>query len=103
MTDMINSPSHYKHLASPLMAKVRHELTNGSDVDVVNIECFESMINMLDTTDQIRGYLRGNSFKYRWRYPHKLSGVADLRKAKWYEDKLIKLEETIEQFYKENA
>ena len=100
MTDMINSPSHYKGRTTHLMEKIRHVLTNGSDVDVVNMECFEAMVNMFDTPDQIRGYLRGNSFKYRWRYPHKDAPVEDLYKAKWYETKLVMLEETIEAFAK---
>jgi len=33
------------------------------------------------------GYLRGNSLKYRWRFRYK-NGVEDLKKAKWYENRL---------------
>ena len=36
------------------------------------------------------GYLRGNSLKYRWRYPYK-NGVEDLKKAEWYEKKLLEI------------
>jgi len=32
--------------------------------------------------------LRGNSLKYRWRYPYK-NGTEDLRKAAWYEERLL--------------
>jgi hypothetical protein len=68
MTDNVNSPTHY---------------TTGG------IECFDAMKAML-TREELIGYLRGNSFKYRWRFRHK-NGVEDLRKAEWYEKKLLEL------------
>ena len=40
--------------------------------------------------EEFVGYLRGNSLKYRWRYPYK-NGLEDLQKAKWYEDKLMQV------------
>jgi len=66
--DPVNSPSHY--------------VTGG-------IECFDAMQAML-TREEMIGYLRGNSFKYRWRFRHK-GGAEDLRKAEWYEKKLLEL------------
>jgi hypothetical protein len=66
--DNVNSPAHYK--------------TGG-------IECFDAMRAML-TDEEMIGYLRGNSFKYRWRFRHK-GGAEDLRKAEWYERKLIEI------------
>ena len=66
--DNVNSPSHYN--------------TGG-------IECFDAMQAML-TREEMIGYLRGNSFKYRWRFRHK-GGAEDLRKAEWYEKKLLDL------------
>lgn len=66
--DPVDHPSHY---------------TTG------DIECFDAMAAMLSREEMI-GYLRGNSFKYRWRFRHK-GGAEDLRKAAWYEDKLLGL------------
>lgn len=86
--DMVNHPGHYKGKLDPLLAAVRGALVE--DVDGINIECFEAMVSMM-TIEELRGYLRGNSFKYRWRYQKK-AGIQDLRKAKWYEDKLLSLE-----------
>lgn len=86
--DMVNHPGHYKGKLDPLLAAVRGALVE--DVDGINIECFEAMVSMM-TVEELRGYLRGNSFKYRWRYQKK-AGIQDLRKAKWYEDKLLSLE-----------
>ena len=34
------------------------------------------------------GYLRGNSLKYRWRFPYK-HGIKDIYKAEFYEQKLV--------------
>jgi len=66
--DTVNHPSHY---------------TAGG------IECYDAMAAML-TKEEMIGYLRGNSFKYRWRFRHK-GGAEDLRKAEWYEKKLLAL------------
>ena len=54
-----------------------------------DIECIDSIQAML-TPDEFIGYLRGNSHKYRWRFRYKNKPVEDLRKARWYEDRLMK-------------
>lgn len=64
--DMVNSPPHY---------------TQGG------IECIDAMQAMLSEEEFI-GFLRGNSFKYRWRMRDKRQAVQDLRKAQWYEKRL---------------
>ena len=66
ISEKVNSPSHY---------------TNGS------IECIDAMKSMLSIEEYV-GFLRGNVFKYQWRYKEK-NGVEDLRKAQWYMSKLI--------------
>ena len=53
-----------------------------------DIECIDGIEAML-TKEEFIGYLRGNSLKYRWRYPYK-NGTEDLRKAAWYEERLLK-------------
>ena len=57
--DMINSPNHYADSA---------------------IECIDAMQAMM-THEEFVGYLRGNVFKYLWRYQKK-NGVDDLKKIK---------------------
>ena len=94
--DVVNSPGHYKKDASLLETTIRAALTNNGDIDPLNLECFEAMVSML-TVDEIRGYLRGNSFKYRWRYTHK-NGIEDLKKAEWYEKKLLRFEEVLSNY-----
>jgi hypothetical protein len=64
--DPVNNPSHYN--------------TGG-------IECIDAMQAMLSTEEFI-GYLRGNGLKYRWRFRYK-NGIEDLRKAEWYENRLL--------------
>ena len=51
------------------------------------IECIEAIKAALG--DGFPGYLRGNVMKYLWRYKEK-GGVDDLKKARWYLDRLIK-------------
>jgi len=74
----VNSPAHYAQQG--------------------DIECIDAMESMM-SREEIIGYLRGNSFKYRWRFRSKSNAVKDLRKAQWYENRLMALlekEETLD-------
>jgi hypothetical protein len=64
--DNVNHPSHY---------------TEGK------IECIEYIEDKL-TPEEYRGYIKGNVLKYITRERHK-NGDEDIRKAKWYLDRLI--------------
>ena len=66
MSDTVNKPAHYNQ---------------GS------IECIDAMQIVL-TPEEYRGFLKGNAIKYLWREENK-GGIEDLRKAKWYLDRLI--------------
>lgn len=63
--DMVNSPAHYNS---------------------TEIECIEAIAAA--TGDGFEYYLQGNIMKYLWRYRYK-NGTEDLKKARWYLDKLI--------------
>ena len=65
--DNVNHPSHY---------------TSGE------IECIDA-IKASMTPEEFRGFLKGNSMKYIWRYRQKGKPIEDLRKAEWYLKKLI--------------
>ena len=39
-----------------------------------------------------KGFAAGNVMKYVWRYEHK-GGIDDLKKAQWYLQRLIEMEE----------
>ena len=54
-------------------------------------ECIDAIEAMLSVEEYI-GYLRGNSMKYRWRFRYK-NGFEDLKKADWYENRLVKFME----------
>jgi len=69
--DTINHPSHY---------------TDGG------IECIEAIEAAL-TNEEFRGYCKGNCMKYIWREKHK-GGTESLKKAQWYLDRLIQLDES---------
>ncbi len=56
-----------------------------------NIECIEAMKAMSEGANisNHQAYCWQNSFKYLWRWPYK-NGVEDLKKTRWYLDRLIK-------------
>jgi len=66
--DPVNRPEHYN---------------NGG------MECIDAIQGML-THDEYIGYLRGNALKYNWRCRYKGKPIEDLRKARWYEERLIR-------------
>jgi hypothetical protein len=65
--DTVNKPAHYN---------------NGK------VECIEA-IDASMTELEFRGYLKGNVLKYVWRYLYKGKPLEDLKKARWYLDRLI--------------
>lgn len=69
MSDMVNMPTHYR---------------SGE------VECIEAMESASRNADlpPFVGYLWLNAFKYLWRWPYK-NGLEDLKKCRWYIDKLI--------------
>jgi hypothetical protein len=54
------------------------------------IECIEAIKAALGLG--FVAYLWGNILKYLWRWPNK-NGIEDLKKARWYLDRLIQEEE----------
>lgn len=51
------------------------------------VECIDA-IEASMSGEEYQGYLKGNCIKYLWRYKDK-GGVEDLRKCRWYLDRLI--------------
>jgi hypothetical protein len=84
MHDPVNSPSHYAD-------------TDGG------IECIEA-IEASMSIEEFKGFLKGNCQKYLWRFTKK-NGAEDLKKAKWYLERLITIQTMEEGFGKaiENA
>ena len=67
MHDPVHSPIHY---------------ADGNGVEC--IEAIEASMSM----EEFKGFLKGNVQKYVWRYAQK-NGAEDLKKAKWYLERLI--------------
>ena len=67
--DMVNRPSHY---------------TMGG------IECIDAIEAAIGHHgDPVEAFLTGQVMKYIWRWPHKAKPLEDLKKTKWYLDRLI--------------
>ena len=69
--DVVNSPPHYK---------------------AGGIEAIEGIEASMGP-EAYAGYLKGNIMKYMWRYERKGKPVEDLKKARWYLDRLIAAQE----------
>lgn len=67
--DVVNHPSHY---------------TKG------DIECIDAIKSAVYGLHGMEAVCTANAIKYLWRWKFK-NGVEDLKKAKWYIEKLIKL------------
>jgi hypothetical protein len=52
------------------------------------IECIEAIEEATKHLDGFEAYCTGNTMKYLWRWKKK-NGLEDLKKAKWYLDRLI--------------
>ena len=55
------------------------------------IQCIDAIETSM-STEEFKGFLKGNVQKYVWRYSQK-NGAEDLKKAKWYLERLIGLRE----------
>ena len=67
MPDIINYPQHY---------------TAGK------VECIDALEAATESLTGMEAVCTANTIKYLWRWKHK-NGVEDLKKAKWYLDRLI--------------
>jgi hypothetical protein len=52
------------------------------------VECIDAIDSATYYLNGFEGYCVGNILKYVWRYKRK-NGIEDLKKARWYLDKLI--------------
>ncbi len=68
--DNVNKPEHYNH-------------------NHMGIECIDAIRAAL-TEEEFKGYIKGNILKYTWREKYK-NGIEDIRKAGWYNNKLIEV------------
>lgn len=74
MTDNVNHPKHY---------------TQGG------VECIDALAAATINLKGLDAVCTANAIKYLWRWGQK-NGVEDLKKARWYIDKLVKENEVVE-------
>ena len=56
------------------------------------VECIDAIESATINKTGIEAFYVGNIIKYLWRYESK-NGLEDIKKAKWYLDKLIEVKE----------
>ena len=71
----------------PLFSETYNSVNRPKHYNSGSIECIEAIEGML-TPEEYVGYLRGNIMKYQWRCRYKGQPVVDLRKARWYGERL---------------
>ena len=69
-TDNVNHPAHY---------------------ETGKYECFEVMLEVFGT-EAVRNFCQLNAFKYLYRCNRK-NGIEDIKKAQWYLNKLVELQD----------
>lgn len=88
----------YESIVSDSDVEFFYSLVFGSDNDNVDHpkhyqgknECIDVMVAMFGV-EAVKSFCRCNAYKYRFRADKK-NGDEDIRKAEWYETKLIELE-----------
>ncbi len=98
MDKELNTGVFKKIIENALKAETQNEKETTKNNDAVNhpshytqggIECIDAMkASMSD--EAFKGLLKGNVIKYIWRYEKKVNPLEDLKKAKWYLERLIK-------------
>jgi hypothetical protein len=73
VVDVVNSPPHYK---------------------AGGIEAIEGIEASMEP-EAYAGYLKGSCLKYLWRYEKKGKPLEDLKKARWFLDRLIAAQEKV--------
>ena len=94
-TDIFEASKPYNHQTDHIknVAKqIKDNVNNPSHYNSGAVECIDAIEAMLSTEEFI-GYLRGNSLNYRWRFRYKGKPLEDLKKANWYEERLLKFME----------
>ena len=56
-----------------------------------NIECIDAMESAFGV-DEVTSFCKLNAFKYLWRAGDKINAAEDLKKARWYIDKIIEIQ-----------
>ena len=91
MDDLDNEPNDHPVYGEPAEKRMIESYDTVHKPEHYNnggMECIDAIRGML-THDEYIGYLRGNALKYQWRFRYKGKPVEDLRKARWYEERLI--------------
>ena len=84
-----NEPNKHPVFSEEAMAKSYDAVNRPEHYNNGGMECIDAIQGML-THDEYIGYLRGNALKYNWRCRYKGKPIEDLRKARWYEERLIR-------------
>ena len=86
--DEDNEPNRHTRFSEEAMSNTYDPVNRPEHYNTGGLECIDAIRGML-THDEYIGYLRGNALKYMWRFRYKKKPIEDLRKARWYEERLM--------------
>jgi hypothetical protein len=86
--ELDNEPNHHPRFSEEAMLQSYDPVDKPEHYNTGGLECIDAIRGML-THDEYIGYLRGNAMKYMWRFRYKKKPIEDLRKARWYEERLM--------------
>lgn len=76
------------HLGTNFLAKTADVVNHPQHYTKGKIECIDAIEAVTDGMTGFEAYGTGTIIKYLWRWPWK-NGLEDLKKARWYLEKLI--------------
>ena len=88
LADESGAPFKIKGAKQDEIGGIPSMIDNPPHYNQSGIECIDAIAAATD--DGYEDYLQGNIIKYLWRYRYK-NGTEDLKKAKWYLEKLIEV------------
>lgn len=84
--------SHVKWIPSDPLPQVMDNVNHPSHYISGAVECIDALASATTQLTGIEAVCTANAIKYLWRWKQK-NGVEDLKKARWYINKLISISE----------
>lgn len=86
----------YAYWRSPRSAPAPDPVSHPAHYTQGKVECIDAIEAATTSLEGPAAFLAGTAIKYLWRWHHKRKPLEDLRKARWYLDRLIKHQEQAE-------
>ena len=90
MTKTANLTDHRRRFSEEAMSKTYDPVNRPEHYNTGGLECIDAIAGCLHLMSTLDTFVV-TALKYMWRFRYKKKPVEDLRKARWYEERLMKL------------